>query len=182
MMIINVLRLAHRKKRDARITTHVCLTARAFGANGIILSGEHDKKIMENVESVVERWGGDFKISYNKNYMNVIEEWQRKGGEVIHLTMYGVQANTKIAEIKESKKDKLIVVGGSRVPTKVYKKADWNISITNQPHSEVSSLAIFQHLLMEGKEFDLEFTDGKMEIVPEEHGKTVIIHEDEDLY
>ncbi|MGL6298499.1 MAG: tRNA (cytidine(56)-2'-O)-methyltransferase, partial [Methanobacteriaceae archaeon] len=28
MMNLNVLRLDHRKKRDARITTHVCLTSR----------------------------------------------------------------------------------------------------------------------------------------------------------
>ena len=32
-MNINVLRLDHRIGRDTRITTHVCLTARAFGAS-----------------------------------------------------------------------------------------------------------------------------------------------------
>ncbi len=45
-MKINVLRLDHRQKRDARITTHVCLTARAFGADGVILNGDEDTKLM----------------------------------------------------------------------------------------------------------------------------------------
>ena len=34
-MNINVLRLDHRIGRDTRITTHVCLTARAFGASKV---------------------------------------------------------------------------------------------------------------------------------------------------
>lgn len=59
-MKINVLRLDHRQKRDARITTHVCLTARAFGANEVVLSGDEDTKLMENVRDVVKRWGGSF--------------------------------------------------------------------------------------------------------------------------
>ena len=41
-MKVNVLRLDHRLKRDTRITTHVCLTARAFGASKIYLAGERD--------------------------------------------------------------------------------------------------------------------------------------------
>ena len=52
--MITVLRLDHRLGRDTRITTHVCLTARAFGADKVILSGERDKHIIESVESVVE--------------------------------------------------------------------------------------------------------------------------------
>ena len=40
--MITVLRLDHRLGRDTRITTHVCLTARAFGADKVILSGERD--------------------------------------------------------------------------------------------------------------------------------------------
>jgi tRNA (cytidine56-2'-O)-methyltransferase len=82
-----------------------------------------------------------------------------------------------IDEIRESQKDKLIVVGGSRVPTKVYKKSNYNVSITTQPHSEVSSLAIFQHMLMDGKEFNLKFNDAVFEVVPTAEGKKVNINE-----
>ena len=34
---IVVLRLGHRPERDARVTTHVGLTARALGASGMLL-------------------------------------------------------------------------------------------------------------------------------------------------
>jgi tRNA (cytidine56-2'-O)-methyltransferase len=32
-MRVKVLRLGHRKKRDVRLTTHICLAARALGAD-----------------------------------------------------------------------------------------------------------------------------------------------------
>ena len=62
--------------------------------------------------------------------------------------------------------------------TKVYKNPDWNVSVTTQPHSEVAALAIFQHLLMEGKEFDLEFENPVLEVIPTAHGKNVNIHDE----
>jgi len=177
-MNISVLRLDHRFERDVRITTHVCLTSRAFGASKIYLSGDKDEKLMKNVEKLVDQWGGSFEIEYKKNHMNLIDEWRNNGGEVIHLTMYGSQVQNVIEDIKNSSKDKLIIVGGSRVPTKVYENSDWNVSITNQPHSEVSSLAVFQHMLMEGHEFDLKFDNAVFEVVPVSEGKKVIIKEE----
>jgi tRNA (cytidine56-2'-O)-methyltransferase len=182
MMNINVLRLSHRVKRDARITTHVCLTSRAFGASKIYLSGERDEKLIKNVQKVVKNWGGSFKVEYKKNYMNLIEEWKNNGGDVIHLTMYGSQVQNIIEDIKKSSKDKLIVVGGSRVPTKIYNNSDWNVSITNQPHSEVSSLAIFQHMLMDGREFNLKFDNAIFEVIPVSEGKKVIIKDENKDY
>lgn len=181
-MNINVLRLSHRVKRDARITTHVCLTSRAFGASKIYLSGERDEKLIKNVQKVVKNWGGSFKVEYKKNYMNLIEEWKNNGGDVIHLTMYGSQVQNIIEDIKKSSKDKLIVVGGSRVPTKIYNNSDWNVSITNQPHSEVSSLAIFQHMLMDGREFNLKFDNAIFEVIPVSEGKKVIIKDENKDY
>lgn len=180
-MKINVLRLDHRSKRDARITTHVCLTARAFGADKVILSGDEDKKLMENVGDVVKRWGGDFKVDYRKNSENFIDEWKNNGGEVIHLTMYGSQIQEVVEEIQNSPNDKLIIVGGARVPTKVYKQADWNVSVTTQPHSEVSSLSVFLHMLFEGNELDLDFEGGKMKVIPTAEGKRVIINDKENI-
>lgn len=180
-MKINVLRLDHRHKRDARITTHVCLTARAFGASKVIISGDEDHKLMENVKDVSKRWGGDFEVDYRKNSENLMDECKNNGGEVVHLTMYGSQVQDVISEIRESPKDKLIVVGGSRVPTKVYKQADWNVSITTQPHSEVSSLAVFLHMLFEGNELFKEFEGGKMKVIPTAEGKRVIINNKENI-
>ena len=164
--------------RDTRITTHVCLTSRAFGASKIYLSGEEDHKLMENVRDTADRWGGNFEIEYAKNYMGVINKWKDNGGKVVHLTMYGSQAHEIVGEVQESGADILIVVGGAKVPGKVYKSADWNVSVTTQPHSEVSSLAVFQHLLMDGKEFDLEFENPVFEVIPTAHGKNVNIHDE----
>ena len=68
IMNVNVLRLDHRLKRDTRITTHVCLTSRAFGASKVWLSGEEDHRLMNNVRDIVNRWGGDFQVEYEKNF------------------------------------------------------------------------------------------------------------------
>lgn len=173
-MKISILRLDHRRRRDARITTHVCLTGRAFGASQIILSGDRDIKLMENVQDVTERWGGNFQVDYQKNWDNLLKEWKKDHGEVVHLTMYGEPVQDVIDDIKNSKQDKLVVVGGSRVPSKVYQEADWNISVTTQPHSEVSALAIFLHMYFEGQELDKEFDGGKLKVVPTAHGKKIV--------
>lgn len=177
-MEVKVLRLDHRRQRDARITTHVCLTARAFGASGVFLDGDHDQKLMENVRDVVKRWGGSFQIEYQKNWETLLEEWKNNDGEIVHLTMYGEPVQKLTPQIKNSKKDKLVVVGGPRVPTEVYQKADWNVAVTSQPHSEVSALAIFLHLLFDGEEFDLEFEGGEIKVLPSPKGKKVVIDRD----
>ncbi|CDG65734.1 MAG: tRNA (cytidine56-2-O)-methyltransferase [Methanobacterium sp.] len=174
-MEVRVLRLDHRRVRDARITTHVCLTARALGASGVFLSGDHDKKLMGNVQDVVKRWGGNFQVEYCKKWGNLLEEWKDKGGEIVHLTMYGEQVQDVTPQIRSSPRDKLVVVGGSRVPSKVYQEADWNVSVTTQPHSEVSALAIFLHMLYDGKELDLEFENGDMKVIPSARGKNVVM-------
>ena len=39
---VSVMRLGHRVDRDKRMTSHLGLTARAFGADEVILSGDDD--------------------------------------------------------------------------------------------------------------------------------------------
>lgn len=175
--MITVLRLDHRLGRDTRITTHVCLTARAFGADKVILSGEHDKHIIESAQKVVENWGGDFQVEYQKSYRSVIREHKEKGFEIIHLTMYGKHVEDVVPAIRDNNRDKLIIVGGSRVPTDVYEAADWNLSVTNQPHSEVAALAMCLHYMMNGEELKTVYDDGKMQIVPNNEHKEVIKNE-----
>jgi tRNA (cytidine56-2'-O)-methyltransferase len=170
-MGIWVLRLGHRRFRDQRLTTHVALTARALGCEGIILSGEKDEKIVENVEEVVENWGGPFEIKYQKDWRRVIKNWN---GKKIHLTMYGLPIQNKINEIKKIKENLLIIVGSQRVPGEVYHISDFNISVTNQPHSEVASLAIFLSKLLGGKELKKQFNNSKLKIIPQEKGKKII--------
>ncbi|PAV06724.1 tRNA (cytidine(56)-2'-O)-methyltransferase [Methanosphaera cuniculi] len=175
--MITVLRLDHRLGRDTRITTHVCLTSRAFGADKVILSGERDRHIIESVESVVDNWGGDFQVEYDPKAIKVIKDHKKQGYEIIHLTMYGKHVEDVIPEIRDNGKDKLIIVGGSRVPTEVYELADWNLSVTNQPHSEVAALAICLHYAMNGEELNVTYPDGKMQVIPNNEHKQVIKNE-----
>jgi tRNA (cytidine56-2'-O)-methyltransferase len=169
-----VLRLGHRPERDKRITTHVFLVARAFGAHGAFYSGRRDEKVEISVKKVVESWGGPFSVEYIDNWIDKIKEWRKIGGEVIHLTMYGLPINEVIQRIRESKRDKLIIVGGEKVPNIVYELADWNVSITSQPHSEVGALSVFLHLLYMGSELKKEFKDARIKIIPQAKGKKVI--------
>ena len=106
------------------------------------------------------------------------KNWQNVGGKIVHLTMYGEQAHKIIDEVRDIDNDLLIIVGGSKVPSKIYKNATWNVSVTTQPHSEVAALAVFQHLLLDGAEFDLEFEDPVFEVIPTLHGKNVNVHEE----
>jgi tRNA (cytidine56-2'-O)-methyltransferase len=172
--MITVLRLDHRMARDARITTHVCLTSRAFGADKVILNGDHDQHIIDSVHKITNSWGGDFQIDYNESYKQVIKDHKKQGYEIIHLTMYGKPVQEAIPPIKDNGKDKLIIVGGSRVPTDVYEAADWNVSVTTQPHSEVAALAICLDLLHDRKELEKTYTDGKMHIIPNNERKEVV--------
>jgi len=169
-MKVWVLRLGHRRRRDPRLTTHVALTARALGCDGIILSGEKDDSIIKNINEVVKNWGNHFKVKYEKNWRNVINNWK---GKTIHLTMYGLPIQDKIDEIKKLK-NVLVIVGSEKVPSKIYQLVDFNVAVTNQPHSEVGSLAIFLDKLFKGKELEKKFKNVRIKIVPQEKGKRTI--------
>jgi len=170
-MVITVLRLGHRPIRDKRVTTHLFLAARAFGADRGIYSGVKDRKLEETLAGVCREWGGSFRVEYAESWKKVVEEWS---GKVIHLTMYGVPLRDTIRAIRSEPADKIIMVGGEKVPTEAYSLADWNVSITSQPHSEVSALALFLHEYFEGQELAREFDGARFRVVPQERGKKVL--------
>jgi tRNA (cytidine56-2'-O)-methyltransferase len=169
-----VLRLSHRAERHKRVTSHVALAARAFGARGMYFSGDRDETVFKTIEKVVRVWGGKFEVHYVKDPLRFAKEWKETGGEVVHLTMYGLPLREVVASIRESGKRKLVVVGSERVPRAFFDVADWNVAVTSQPHSEVSALAVFLHELFEGRELDLVFEGAKLRIVPQARGKKVI--------
>jgi tRNA (cytidine56-2'-O)-methyltransferase len=166
--MISILRIGHRPFRDKRITTHVALVARAFGANSIFID-THDEKIEETVHSICHRFGGDFAIKTGVSPMKIIKEW---GGQIVHLTMYGETIQNSM-NFLDSQKDLLIIVGAEKVPPQYYDIADINVSIGSQPHSEVAAVAIFldrfTNKAWEHKEFR-----GDMTIIPSKHGKKVV--------
>jgi tRNA (cytidine56-2'-O)-methyltransferase len=171
-----VLRIGHRVQRDERVTTHVCLTARALGADGIIVSDVADRRLSETVEHVTSDFGGSFTVETSKPWRSAITDWKRSGGRVVHLTAYGIPLPVIIGEIRASDADKLIVVGAEKVPGELFHLADWNVSVTSQPISEVSALGIFLDWFFEHKRLQAEFANAKLRIIPAEHGKKVQTH------
>ena len=70
------------------------------------------------------------------------------------------------------------MVGGPKVPRDMYENATWNVSVTTQPHSEVSALSIFMYLLQGEATLQHEFPGGSIKITPSERGKEVEVSKD----
>jgi tRNA (cytidine56-2'-O)-methyltransferase len=161
-----VLRMGHRFFRDSRVTTHVCLTARALGADGVIIADREDKTVEASIREVARRFGGDFSIESGKPWRKTIRDWSDKGGKVVHLTAYGLKLPDMIQEIGDTTGDLLVVVGSEKMPGEVYKLADWNVSVTNQPMSEVAALAVFLDSHLKHHAFEKAFPDWQVRIIP----------------
>jgi len=168
--LITVLRIGHRPERDKRITTHVALVARAFGADRILVD-TRDLDMERNFSSTCERWGGSATIKTGAKYR---EEMKGFKGQIVHLTMYGEEIGKALGTL-DKKQDLMIVVGAEKVPREVYELSTINVSVGNQPHSEVAALAIFLYKF-NGEKIP-EFLDGQMKIIPDPRGKTVVENE-----
>ena len=171
-MMITVLRIGHRAGRDVRITTHCALVSRALGADECVVSGDEASEIAESVAKVVGAWGGNFKCRFEKNWRKFLRNFK---GVKVHLTMYGLPVQEKIGDIRRAaeRKNVLVVIGAERVPGEVYQECDFNIAVTNQPHSEVAALAVFLHELQQGGELGGKFAGARVKITPAEKGKNV---------
>lgn len=165
---VEVLRLGHRPLRDKRVTTHVTLVARAFLARAIHIDAE-DPVLFRTVQRISSSFGGAFEVHTGVKARKLMERWD---GTIVHLTMYGRPLQDVITEIPKDEK-LLVVVGSEKVPAEVYDLAHFNVGVTNQPHSEVSALALFLDRLFEGRELDHKDRGGSMEVVPTARGKVV---------
>jgi len=172
-----VLRWGHRPQRDARLTSHVALTARALGASGFVLSDAVDEQIKETVEKVASTWGGEFRFEMGTKWRNTVRDWKNRGGIVVHLTAYGenIQTSNVLERIRNLEKDVLVIVGSQKVPSEFYfaEVSDFNVAVGNQPHSECAALAIFLDRFFMGEPLGKTFENAKMKIVPMERGKKV---------
>ncbi len=171
-MAIEVLRLGHRPQRDKRITTHVCLTARAMGARRVSIA-EEDPSIVTSVSDVAKRFGGDFAVADGTGWRGLVKQWKADGGQVVHLTMYGSRLGETAPVIRAAKRDTLVVVGAEKVPAEIYDLADFNVAVGNQPHSEVAALALLLDRLRDGAWEGDEFPGAEVTIIPDAKGKTV---------
>ena len=179
MQKIVVLRWGHRIHRDARLTTHVALAARALGASGFLLADTEDAKIKTTVTRVSENWGGEFLFEMGKPWRREVEAWKTKGDITVHLTAYGenIQGSDVLKRIRKTGKDILLLVGSQKVPREFYTEevSDFNVSVGNQPHSECAAVAIFLDRFFKGKELNKEFKSAKVKIVPQARGKKILV-------
>ena len=183
-----VLRYGHRPGRDDRMTTHVGLTARALGADRVVLP-DNAGQSAETVRDITDRFGGPFAVELREDQNAIVRNFD---GVVAHLTMYGERVQDVEADIRKAvglartagdepvegavstPRDLLIVVGGEKVPWSLYERADFNVGVTNQPHSEVAGLAVFLDRLFEGAELEREWADADRRVLPRETGKKVV--------
>jgi tRNA (cytidine56-2'-O)-methyltransferase len=172
-MEIAILRYGHRDVRDYRVTSHCSLVARALGAKEIIVCGDEDKSMKKSVDDVTKRWGGPFKVSFEKSWLNTIKKFRKKGYKIAHLTMYGEQIQDIEKKLQKEKKI-LIIIGSQKVEREVYENSDFNVSVTKQPHSEIAALAIMLDRIQKGQELEKKFSKAKLEIIPQAKGKKVI--------
>ncbi len=174
---LSVLRLGHRRERDKRITSHLGLTARAFGADEVILAGEEDESALETWRSVSERFGGEFECRYEAKPLSWLRKFARDAGDgqagvIIHLTMYGEPWKDVTSKI-ERDRPTVVVVGGTKVPGELFKLATHNVSVGNQPHSEVAALGIFLDSFV-GELPEDHFAGGEIKVIPSADRKKVI--------
>jgi tRNA (cytidine56-2'-O)-methyltransferase len=154
------------------MTTHVALTARAFGARGVILP-DSAGQAAQTTEEITGRFGGPFDVAQVEDPRAVVRAHR---GPIVHLTMYGEPIDDVIGPIRSAlaESEGLIVVGGGKVPGVVYERADWNVAVGNQPHSEVAALAVCLDRLHAGGWATHRWVGADRRIVPQASGKQVI--------
>ena len=177
-LVIEVVRIGQRLVRDDRVTTHVALVSRAFGAEKIYMT-EVNPEIKDTLEKINKTWGGNFMVEFIDKWKTIIKKKKEEGFKIVHLSMYGESIND-IQENLRKEKNHLIVVGAEKVPREIYELADYNIGVGSQPHSEISALAILLDRIQNGKQFEKEFSDAKRKIIPTKNGKNVQVKETRD--
>ena len=172
-MVIEILRIGQRLVRDDRVTTHVALAARAFGASKIYMN-EVNPEIKDTLDGINKTWGGDFEISFIDNWKELVKRRKNDSVRIVHLTMYGEDIND-IESRLEKEKVLLIVIGAEKVPREIFDLADYNVAIGNQPHSEISALAVLLDRILKGKKFSTSFDEAQRKIIPTKQGKNVVV-------
>jgi tRNA (cytidine56-2'-O)-methyltransferase len=84
--------------------------------------------------------------------------------------MYGLNLPDVIDDIRPCEKV-LVIVGAEKVPGEIYGLADFNVAVTGQPHSEISSLALFLDHFFSRTELRNEFPGARIRIIPSKAGK-----------
>ena len=177
-MVIEVVRIGQRVVRDDRVTTHVALVSRAFGARKIFMT-EVNPQIKDTLDKINKTWGGNFIVEFIDKWKSVVKKKKEDNFKIVHLSMYGENINDVQGELG-NEENLLVVVGAEKVPREIYELADYNVGVGSQPHSEISALAILLDRIQNGTQFEKSFTNAKRKIIPTKTGKNVQVDETRD--
>ena len=83
-MEIEVLRIGQRVIRDDRVTTHVALVARSFGAEKIYMN-DVNSEIEKTISDINKTWGGNFKIEIISEWKKIIKQRKNAGVKIVIL-------------------------------------------------------------------------------------------------
>ncbi len=129
-----------------------------------------DPELAARVAAVVADWGGDFEVVGAPEWRAVVRAAQ---GPVVHLTMYGRPLESALPRLAGAT-DLLLVVGGAKVPSDLYRLADLNVAVGHQPHSEVAALAVALARLL-GVPGPGRWDRARLAVVPRARGKRVAV-------
>jgi len=164
---VELLRVGHRAGRDPRLTTHLALAARAFGAARMYLHPP-DRDLAARLDAVAVRWGGSFRVVPTDDWKRLVRDYP---GAVVHLTMYGEPLAAVLPRMRRERR-LLLVAGGAKVPSELYRLARWNVGVGHQPHSEVAAVAVTLAELF-GVPGARPFPRARQRVVPQTRGKRV---------
>jgi len=150
----------------------LCLTARALGASEIIFTREKEPKIIRHMNGLEKKWGGKFNVTFVKSYKKVLKD--ATNYKKVYLTRYGMPIN-KLTYVLNTYKNIMLIVSFTEAPSKMLDiLTDFNVSITEQPHCSIASIAIFLHDFYRGRELAMHFENAKYKVIPKEHGLSVV--------
>jgi len=128
-----------------------------------------DEALAARIAAVSRRWGGAFEVVPVDDWKSVIRSFP---GAVVHLTMYGLPLERQLPRLNQHRQI-LLVVGGAKVPSELYRRATHNVAVGHQPHSEVAAVAVTLERLL-GLPKPVRPGAAPQRIVPTAHGKRVV--------
>lgn len=164
-------------KMDYEKIVDISLTSRAFGAGNITICESDMKTIKKStayLNKIKSNWGGNFSINFITNWKEFIKS-RKNTYKMIYLTRYG--SDIKKTNTIQTYKNIMLIVSNSENIKELYNIADFNISITTQPHTIISSIAVFLNIYYRGRELAMHFENAKYKIIPSSHGIHVEKHE-----
>jgi len=127
-----------------------------------------DDALAQRVVAVTRRWGGTFEVVPVDDWKSVVRSFP---GAVVHLTMYGLPFERTLPQLARHR-ELLLVVGGAKVPSELYRQSTYNVAVGHQPHSEVAAVAVMLERLL-GVPKPVRPGGAPLRVVPTARGKRV---------